>query len=43
VALAAIQGLNQRLEEKESEITALQTRLDKLEGQLNQLLNGGGK
>ena len=31
VALAAIQGLNQKLEQKETEITELKTRLEKLE------------
>lgn len=31
VALAAIQGLNQKLEQKEAEIAALQARLDRLE------------
>ena len=31
IALAAIQGLNEKLEEKDAEIQALQTRLDKLE------------
>jgi trimeric autotransporter adhesin len=31
VALAAIQGLNQKLEQKEDEIRALKTRLDDLE------------
>src|SRR5207247_10663455 len=31
VALAAIQGLNQKVEEKESEIRDLQARLEKLE------------
>jgi hypothetical protein len=38
VALAAIQGLNQKLEQKETEITELQARLDKLE----RLMNAGG-
>jgi predicted nuclease with TOPRIM domain len=45
VALAAIQGLNQKLEErlqqKETEITELKLRLEKLE-QLSKL-NGGTK
>ena len=31
VALAAIQGLNQKLEEKEARIKALEQRLEKLE------------
>ena len=31
VALAAIQGLNQKLEQKETEITELKARLEKLE------------
>ena len=31
VALAAIQGLNQKLEQKETEITELKHRLEKLE------------
>jgi len=39
VALAAIQGLNQKLEQKETEITELKQRLEKLE-QLSKL-NGG--
>jgi hypothetical protein len=37
VALAAIQGLNQKLTEKESEIQKLQTRNDTLEKRLNAL------
>lgn len=43
VALAAIQGLNRKLEQKECEITALRARLEKLERQLDQLANGDGK
>jgi hypothetical protein len=39
VALAAIQGLNQKLEEKEARIGALEERLEKLE----QLLDGKGE
>jgi len=46
VALAAIQGLNQKLEEqakaKDAEIQNLKARLDKLE-QLLETKNGGGK
>ena len=45
VALAAIQGLNQKLEErlqqKETEITELKQRLEKMEQLLNSKLNGG--
>ena len=36
VALAAIQGLNQKLEQKETEITELQARLDKLEKRISE-------
>jgi len=36
VALAAIQGLNQKLKEKDGEIQELKQRLEKLE----QLMNG---
>lgn len=43
VALAAIQGLNQKLEQKETEITELKTRLGKLEQLLSKKLNGGAK
>ena len=42
VALAAIQGLNQKLERKETEITELKRRLERLE-QLIVANNGGGK
>ena len=42
VALAAIQGLNQKLEAKEAEITELKQRLEKLERLINQN-NGGAK
>ena len=42
VALAAIQGLNQKLAQKQTEITELQARLDKLE-QLVQAKTGGVK
>jgi|GEM_PF-628000 hypothetical protein len=42
VALAAIKGLNQKLEEKDAEIQDLKSRLDKLEQLLNQQ-NGGGR
>ena len=42
VALAAIQGLNQKLEQKEAEITELKARLERLE-QLMPAKNGGGK
>ena len=42
VALAAIQGLNQKLEQKETEITELKQRLAKLERLMNRK-NGGGK
>jgi hypothetical protein len=45
VALAAIQGLNQKLEtelkQKQTEITELKARLEKLEQLLNRELNGG--
>jgi hypothetical protein len=41
VALAAIQGLNEKLEEKETEIAELKQRLEKLEILLK--LNGGVK
>ncbi len=40
VALVAIQGLNQKLEAKEAEITDLRQRLEKLERLMNQ--NNGG-
>ena len=43
VALAAIQGLNQKVIQKETEITELKQRLEKLEILLNQKLNGGVK
>jgi hypothetical protein len=47
VALAAIQGLNQkleqRLEQKETEITELKARLDKLEQLLNHTTNGAAR
>ena len=36
VAFAAIQGLNQKVEQKETEITELKVRLEKLERLLNQ-------
>jgi hypothetical protein len=42
VALAAIQGLNQKVQEKEEEIEGLKQRLEKLE-QLLSHKNGGGK
>jgi hypothetical protein len=42
VALAAIQGLNQKLNEKDAEIQDLKARLEKLE-QLVIAKNGGGK
>jgi len=42
VALAAIQGLNQKLELKETEIKELKARLERLE-QLFSARNGGGK
>jgi hypothetical protein len=42
VALAAIKGLNQKLEERDAEIEDLKNRLDKLEQLLNQQ-NGGGR
>jgi hypothetical protein len=41
VALAAIQGLNQKLEEARAENAELKARLDKLEQLLNSKLNGG--
>jgi len=41
VALAAIQGLNQKLEQKETEITELKQRLEKLEQLFNSKLSGG--
>src|SRR5262249_18476924 len=40
VALAAIQGLNKKLEAKENEITELKARLDKLEQLLSHNSNG---
>jgi hypothetical protein len=43
VALAAIQGLNQKLSQKETEIAELKQRLEKIEILLNQKLNGGVK
>ena len=50
VALAAIQGLNQKveaqqgqLEQKQTEITELKTRLEKLERLMNQKPNGGAR
>jgi len=42
VALAAIQGLNQKLEQKETEITKLKARLEKLERMVSEK-NGGGE
>lgn len=42
VALAAIQGLNQKVEEKEARIKELELRLEKLEQLLN-AKNGGGR
>jgi len=42
VALAAIQGLNRKLEEKEARIQELEQRLEKLEQQMNRN-NGGAK
>ena len=42
MALAAIQGLNQKLEQKETEITELKARLERLE-QLVTDKNGGAK
>jgi hypothetical protein len=42
VALAAIQGLNQKLEQKETEITELKRRLEALE-QLLSTKSGGGR
>ena len=42
VALAAIQGLNEKLNEKDAEIESLKQRLEKLEQLLNQK-NGGDK
>lgn len=41
VALAAIQGLNQKLKQKETEITELRERLAKLEQLFRENLNGG--
>ena len=43
VALAAIQGLNQKLEQKQTEITELKQRVEKLETLLNEKLIGGAK
>jgi len=43
VALAAIQGLNKKLEQKETEITELKDRLEKLERWLNDKQKGGEK
>jgi hypothetical protein len=43
VALAAIQGLNQKLEQKETEITELRQRLEELERTFRQEKNGGAK
>ncbi len=42
VALAAIQGLNQKVEEKDARIKELEQRLEKLEQRMNHK-NGGGK
>ncbi len=42
VELAAIQGLNQKLEEKDARIADLERRLEKLERLMNQK-NGGVK
>ena len=42
VALAAIQGLNQKLNEKGTEIQELKARLERLENLMNQK-NGGAK
>jgi predicted RNase H-like nuclease (RuvC/YqgF family) len=42
VALAAIQGLNRKLNEKDAEIQALKARLEKLE-QVLKTGNGSGK
>ena len=42
VALAAIQGLNQKVEEKDARIAELERRLEKLEQLMNQE-NGGAK
>ena len=42
VALAAIQGLNQKVEEKDARIKELEQRLNKLEQQMN-LKNGGAQ
>jgi len=41
VALAAIQGLNQKLEQKETEITELKARLERLEQFMNANIGGG--
>jgi len=43
VALAAIQGLNQKLDETRAENADLKARLEKLEQLLNHKLNGGAK
>ena len=43
VALAAIQGLNQKLEQKETEITELKQRLEKLEQLINHKLTRGAE
>ena len=43
VALAAIQGLNQKVEQKETEITELKHRLEKLERLMNQQRIGGAQ
>jgi hypothetical protein len=43
VALAAIQGLNQKLEQKEAEITDLKSRLERLEQLLNHSSNGAAR
>jgi hypothetical protein len=43
VALAAIQGLNEKLEQKETEIAKLKQRVERLEELLIQKLNGGGQ
>jgi trimeric autotransporter adhesin len=43
VALAAIQGLNQKLQQKETEITELKERLEKIEALLGHRLNGDAR
>jgi len=42
VALAAIKGLNEKLEAKEAELTLLKKRLELLEDKLGELENGRG-